>query len=53
MNKKLDEYREKFDEQFPLMLVRGMTDDEIIKIIDECLESGKPYEPKLDPDVLY
>lgn len=53
MNKKLDEYRAKFGEQFPLMLVQGMEDREIIKIIDECLESGKPYEPDLDSDTVY
>ena len=47
MEKLLVEYREKFDEQFPIMLVRGMTDDEIIKIVQQCLDEDKPYEPTL------
>lgn len=53
MNEKLEKYRETFGEQFPLMLCMGMPDKEIIKIIDECLDSGKPYEPEIEKDVLY
>lgn len=53
MNEKLDAYREKFGEQFPLMLCMGMPDKDIIKIIDKCLKSGKPYDPEIEDDVLY
>lgn len=53
MNEKLDEYREKFDEQFPLMLVLGMSDEDISSLVDECLESGKPYEPDFDEGTVY
>lgn len=51
MNKKLDEYRKRFNEQFPLMLVMGMDDEDIIEIIDKCLESGEPYDPDISDEV--
>lgn len=44
MDEKYKEYREKLGEQFPRFLVQGMEDVEITKIIDRCIESGKPYE---------
>lgn len=49
----LEEYRRIFNDQFPLMLVRGMGDADIIKIIEGCLKSGKPYEPDLEEGCLY
>lgn len=53
MDKLLDQYREKFGEQFPLMLVMGMSEDDIIKIIEECLEKGVPYDPELEEGADY
>ena len=53
MNDKLEDYEEMFKEPFPLMLVRGLEDSEIIKLIDDCLESGKSYEPDFEEGVLY
>lgn len=47
MEELMDQYREKFDDQFPLMLVQGMSDDEIADIIRKCLLAGKPYDPGL------
>ena len=43
MDKYLREYEEKFGEQFPLMLCRGCDDDEIIEIIDECINKNQPH----------
>ena len=43
MDKELKRYEEKFGEQFPLMLCRGCSDDEIMEIIDECRSKNKPY----------
>lgn len=51
MQAKMDKYKEVFDEQFPLMLVQGMSDKEIAAVIDGCLRSGKPYEP--EPNLKY
>lgn len=39
----MQEYEEKFGEQFPLMLCRGCDDEEVIEIINECISSNKPY----------
>lgn len=42
LEKKLQEYRERFREGFPtFQLMRSRTDDEVIEIIDECLEKGR------------
>lgn len=39
---KLDEYAERFDDGFPMMpLAWGRTDDEVIELIDKCLDEGK------------
>lgn len=43
--RKLDEYSDAFDDQFPLMCCRGMSNDEVVKEIDRCLKSGKPFDP--------
>ena len=53
MDEKLREYREAFGEQFPLMLVQGVSDDGIAAIIDECLEVGRPYEPECEDGIKY
>lgn len=53
MDTLLDEYRTRFGEQFPLMLCRGMTDDEICQTVQKCLDDGKSYTPELDPDANY
>ena len=53
MESKLQEYKDKFGEQFPLMMVMGMDDSEIIKLIDGCIESGEPYAPDFEGGVCY
>lgn len=53
MDALLDEYRIRFKEQFPLMLCKSMTDDDICKTIQQCLDDGKPYSPELDPEANY
>lgn len=52
MDEALDEYRKMFDEPFPLMLVMGMGENEIIKIIQKCIESGDPYDPDIPNDAV-
>jgi hypothetical protein len=42
MPEKLNEYNERFGEGFPMIpLGWGRTDEQIMAIIDECLEKGK------------
>ncbi len=53
MDEKLQEYRDKFGEQFPLMLVMGVDDSEIIKIITDSINANTPYEPDFTEGVLY
>ena len=44
----LNEYRERFDENFPVMLFRSTPEDELIQTVRKCLAEGKPFEPDLD-----
>ena len=44
MREKLQDYLDKFEEYFPLMEVEGLTEQEIIDIIDRCISSDKTYE---------
>ena len=36
----------------PLFLLRGMDDDEIVRVLSKCLETGEELEPE-DPDADY
>lgn len=40
----LNRYTEQFDDNFPIFAVRGMDEDEIIKIVQKCLDENKPYD---------
>ena len=43
MREKLQDYLNKFEEYFPLMEVEGLTEQQIIDIIDRCIFSNKTY----------
>ena len=43
MREKLQNYLDKFEEYFPLMEVEGLTEQEIIDIINRCIQSNKTY----------
>lgn len=49
----LEKYQEHFEENFPIMLCRTMENEEIIKIIEKCLEDDEPYEPELNEEANY
>jgi hypothetical protein len=49
----MESYEKKFGEQFPLMLVRGLTDVEIAALIGQCIADGKPYDPKIESNDYY
>ena len=51
LQKYLQEYREMFDEQFPMMACLGMDEEDIIKEIKECIEKKQKYE--YDTEVFY
>lgn len=44
----LEAYAEQFAENFPIMCLRGTPESEIIRLIQDCLNLGKPYELPLD-----
>lgn len=48
-----DRYKAKFGERLPLFLVPDRSIEGIRKLVEECLESGKPYNPVLDPGADY
>lgn len=58
LDKKMMEYSKRFDDGFPMIpLGWGRTDEQVIEIIDKCLEKGKDayamgYVDD-DPDVDY
>lgn len=43
LDAKMEEYYKRFNERFPFGELAS--DDDIIEIIDECLEKGEPYDP--------
>ena len=44
LSQKLNEYADKFDDSFPIFSFRHKSTDEIIKMIETCISSGKPCE---------
>lgn len=46
----MDKYKKKFGECFPLMLTKGMSDNQIKEIIEDCIKSNKPYEVNAEKD---
>lgn len=46
-------YSKKFNEPFPIFMVMGMSEDNIIKILEDSIKNGVPYEPEMIDGVLY
>lgn len=53
MEKLLKEYISKFDENFPLYLIMGMKEADIINILENSIKNNKKYEPEMIDGVLY
>lgn len=53
LEKVLNKYRDRFDENFPVMLFRGTPEDELIQTVQKCLDDDKPFEPDLDDEADY
>ncbi len=49
----LNRYAEQFGDNFPIFYVRGMAEDEIIKLVQKSLDKNKPYEPEYLDDADY
>lgn len=44
----LEKYVKRFEEDFPIFLVLGMGGEEIRKLLEESLETGKSFRPEVD-----
>lgn len=54
LDKLLNEYVEKFNENFPICLFRGKEDEEVIKMIQKCIDENKVLdEIELDNEAYY
>lgn len=50
----IEQYVDRFHENFPLFALMGMEEVEIKGILQECLDKGTPYHPPdLDEKSLY
>lgn len=50
----IEQYVERFHENFPLFALMGMEESEVEAIIQDCLDKGTPYPPPdLDEKSLY
>lgn len=50
LDNKLQQYRDRFEENFPIFYFRNKTEEQIIQLIDHCIQIGKPYEVEDDDD---
>lgn len=54
MEEALNRYREKFGENYPMMIVGMQTDEEIIRRINHCIDTNTPEEePKYEEGADY
>lgn len=51
LDRLIDEYAERFDDQFPRMMMMSEPDDAIIAAIRRCLDTGQPFDPGLPEHV--
>lgn len=49
----LQKYVEVFGENFPVFGFMGISEDEIINTIKECLEKNKPYKLNVKKGIYY
>lgn len=53
MDELLMEYADRFHDSFPIFMMMGIDEREIIAIIKKCLKENKPYEIEYEGDTLY
>ena len=51
LDRLMDEYAERFDDQFPRMMMMSEPDDAIIAVIRRGLDTGQPFDPGLPEHV--
>jgi hypothetical protein len=53
LERALDMYADHFKDNFPIMAVRHMDEDEMIKMIEKAIKENKPYEADYDDEGVY
>ena len=53
MDEKLNQYADHFGENFPIFVARRLGEDELVRIIDDCIKNNKPYEVETQDDAFY
>ena len=48
MEQTLNDYVDKFGENFPVMLFRTSSEADIVRMIADCIRKGVPFVPELD-----
>ncbi|GHV52238.1 hypothetical protein AGMMS49579_09170 [Spirochaetia bacterium] len=46
-------YTEVFNDNFPIFAVRTMPETDLIKLLEACIENGKPYKPVYNQNAEY
>ena len=50
----LRKYTDRFGENFPVFMMMGVAEDDLIDILKKSIQNGIPYQlPDTDPDVLF
>lgn len=53
LDKVLIEYSKKFNDNFPVYIVRDFSEEEIIKLAKKAIETNTPYKPLVEEGVVY
>lgn len=54
MDKLIEQYKERFDENFPLFAFMGVDETEVKAIIQKAIDDGVPYHPpEEDSQIVY
>jgi len=53
VNNLIEKYSSKFGESFPIYVLRGKTDQELINILEKCIKTNKPHRVELIKGAIY
>lgn len=53
IDKALNEYADKFEDNFPIMAVMDLEEKEIVELIKKAIEKDKPYEADYEDGGVY
>lgn len=53
VGKLLQEYLDKFDENFPTFMVMGIGDEAMIELLEKSIKENKKYIPKVIENAIY